>query len=208
MTESEVVEDYLKARWQMSTPERPLPKDRSALALLRLAAMTQGSNITHTAFNLMKKDDQELLALEMSRTGCRGQRYSTSLKGEEMGPAILVYYGPALLQRYMHDEDKMCIAVASLCEIYRAGRKLWPARPEDAGKTVTLEISQVKATKIEDLSLPGEMVRLASRCCPPAPAIATRTLLVDPFSYLPSPPSLSLFLSLSLSLSLLPVSRV
>eukprot|EP00618_Florenciella_parvula_P040248 CAMPEP_0119536304 /NCGR_PEP_ID=MMETSP1344-20130328/49166_1 /TAXON_ID=236787 /ORGANISM="Florenciella parvula, Strain CCMP2471" /LENGTH=998 /DNA_ID=CAMNT_0007578299 /DNA_START=273 /DNA_END=3269 /DNA_ORIENTATION=+ len=157
MTESEVVEDYLKARWQMSTPDRPLPKDRSALALLRLAAMTQGSKITQTAFNLMKKDDQELLALEMSRTGCRGQRYSTSLKGEEMGPAILVYYGPALLQRYMHDDDKMCVAVASLCEIYRAGRKLWPSRPEDAGKTVTLEISQVKATKIEDLSLPGEM---------------------------------------------------
>lgn len=183
MTESEVVEDYLKARWQMSTPDRDLPTGGSALALLRLAAMTQGSKITSTAFRLMKKDDQELLALEMSRTGCRGQRYSTSSEEKEIGPAILVYYGPALLQRYMNDVDKMCVAVASLCEIYRAGRKLWPACPEDAGKTVTLEISQVKATKIEDLSLPGEMVRLASRCCPFAPA--TTIACQDPVSSTP-----------------------
>ena len=175
MTESEVVEDYLKARWKMSTPDRDLPSGSSALALLRLAAMTQGSKITATAFRKMKKDDQALLALEMARTGCVGQRYSTSSKEEEKGPAILVYYGPALLQRYMGDADNMSVAVASLCEIYRAGRKLWPARAEDAGKTVTLEISQVKATKIEDLSLPGETVRLrgssmpASRASRPAP---------------------------------------
>merc|ERR1711988_1271688 len=140
----------------MSTPDRDLPSGSSALALLRLAAMTQGSKITATAFRKMKKDDQALLALEMARTGCVGQRYSTNQEEVEMGPAILVYYGPALLQRYMGDADNMSVAVASLCEIYRAGRKLWPARAEDAGKTVTLEISQVKATKIEDLSLPVE----------------------------------------------------
>ena len=86
----------------------------------------------------------------MIQLGCSDQVYSahdtTSMVG---GPAILVYYGPALLQKCLADPDqashKVCMAVAVLCDIYKAGRKLWPlqASSQAAGMTVTLEIGQV-----------------------------------------------------------------
>mmetsp|Transcript_45311 Transcript_45311/g.124738 ORF Transcript_45311/g.124738 Transcript_45311/m.124738 type:complete len:937 (-) Transcript_45311:37-2847(-) len=187
--ETEVVEEYLTARWKMAHDAGPpVPKGPEAVALLRLSAMTQGNSEVLEAFSCLSEPERLFLGDEMARTGCASQTFRLSpVRG---GPAILIYYGPALLQRHMGHKVKTKMAMASLCEVYRAARALWPVETtynvEDGGAaegaeevkesdeagpmvvaatdlsrpaSVTIEIAQLKARIIDDIFMPSYEVR-------------------------------------------------
>ena len=56
-------------------------------------------------------------------TGIEGQSYRSCIAYG--GPALFVYYGPALLQS-CGTPDEMTAALSILASVYRAGRCLWP----------------------------------------------------------------------------------
>eukprot|EP00434_Breviolum_minutum_P040698 symbB.v1.2.036178.t1/scaffold5047.1/size31493/2 len=82
----------------------------------------------------------------MARTGAEKQSFSKgfvpdSVRQESVGPAFLVYYGPAFLQRMGTDSPLRRLEI--LAEIYRCTRKLWPASTEQAGLCVTVRIDAI-----------------------------------------------------------------
>ena len=149
--ETQVMEGYLKARWEQSQPEKPLEISPESICLLRLYLMTQASSpdIVEAAFSSLSPEERAYLAVEMARTGCEGQLYQSS--PVEGGPAILIYYGPALLQRNKTDAQLLSLALRLLCHVYMAGRALWPATPEQQGQVVKVEIGQLKGQSIDTL---------------------------------------------------------
>lgn len=149
VTETEVFEEYLNARWKMAFPDAVVPEDHTAIAQLRLAVMAQGGWEVVSCFRRLSRADQELLSEEMARTGCAGQTYKSSRV--EGGPAILVYYGPALLQQFARDEEKTFLALKVLCEVYRAARVIFPLHDGRQGHTVQCEIGQLKAADLESV---------------------------------------------------------
>merc|ERR1712190_480331 len=94
---------------------------------------------------------RSLLATELARTGLVGQSFTYAPDEAFGGPAFLVYYGPALLQRCQDDEKQMQMALLALAAVYRAGRFLWPATTDSQGDAVTLEIGQLKSRSIEQV---------------------------------------------------------
>lgn len=147
VTETEVFEEYLKARWTTAFPDAVVPEDHTAIAQLRLVVMAQGGWEVVPCFRRLSRVDQELLSDEMARTGCSGQTYRSSRV--EGGPAILVYYGPALLQQFARDDEKTFLALNVLCEVYRAARVIFPLHEGRQGQTVQCEIGQLKAADLE-----------------------------------------------------------
>eukprot|EP00931_Biecheleriopsis_adriatica_P050472 TRINITY_DN29226_c0_g1_i1.p1 TRINITY_DN29226_c0_g1~~TRINITY_DN29226_c0_g1_i1.p1 ORF type:complete len:800 (-),score=166.24 TRINITY_DN29226_c0_g1_i1:82-2400(-) len=146
--ETEVMEQYLKDRWEQHEPSMgPLPEGPTAIAQMRLVCMAQGMAApVLEAFAQLSDKDKEVLSAEMSRTGCENQSYSASLappsvREEHVGPAFLVYYGPAFLQRIGSDNTKRRLEI--LAEIYRLARRLWPASPDQASTTVTIRIDVI-----------------------------------------------------------------
>ncbi|CAJ1421459.1 unnamed protein product [Effrenium voratum] len=105
-TETEVMEDYLKDRWANHQPSvGPMVSGPAGLAKARLLCMAQG-NATEVlaAFEKLSDEDKEVLSVEMARTGAEQQSFSdsfvpSSVREQTAGPAFLVYYGPAFLQR-------------------------------------------------------------------------------------------------------------
>merc|ERR1712232_782737 len=92
---------------------------------------------------------------EMARTGLPTQRFRLG-PAVEGGPAFLVYYGPALLQRCRHQESgEMHLALLALAEVLKAGRQLWPVDRAGQGKSVTLEIGKLKSIDVNTLDTGG-----------------------------------------------------
>jgi len=148
-TETEVMEEYLKMRWQEAEPAvGPLPTGDSAIARMRLLCMAQANTVSILkAFDKLAAEDTEVLSVEMSRTGVMGQSYSAALAPSEateklMGPAFLVYYGPAFLQNLGNDSPGKRLVI--LAEIYRCARALWPASVAKAGASVTIRVDVIK----------------------------------------------------------------
>jgi len=153
--ETSVVEEYLLGRWFEEHPCPP-PTGTVAIALLRLSVMSQHPLVVVRMFWRLPRSYRALLATELARTGDATQRFARALSPPiSGGPAFLVYYGPALLQR---NTGAGCaggagragrLALTVLCEVFVAGRALWPERDEDASKTVTLHIGQLKDQGID-----------------------------------------------------------
>merc|ERR1719162_2933881 len=106
---------------------------------MRLILMGQGdSKQIIEAVGQLASEDKAVLFQEMAITGCRGQSYAHEPLVESgssgKGPAILVYYGPALLQKAGKKDPKACLMV--LAEVYRQARTMWPLTAEDADLTV------------------------------------------------------------------------
>jgi len=157
-TETEVVESYMEARWLSTFPEIELPKGPSSLAKLRLAVMAQGgAREALESFDMLPQASVTLLSTELARTGMASQTYQRS--HVDGGPAFLVYYGPALLQRCQGDPERMRLALRALVAVFEAGRKLWPADLLQQGSTVTLQVGKLKSHDVKHIftSLPGEM---------------------------------------------------
>jgi len=155
-TETQVMEDYLKIRWQEHEPSLgPLPTGDSAIAKMRLACMAQmNANAVIKAFDSLSEEDKEMLNLEMSRTGCVGQSYSANLVPKEVvarceGPAFLVYYGPAFFQSLGNDSPlkRLCV----LADIYRCARELWPSSIAKVNTNVTIRIDVIKGLSTADM---------------------------------------------------------
>ncbi|CAE7366822.1 unnamed protein product [Symbiodinium natans] len=147
-TETEVMESYLKDRWRNAQPPvGPLPAGPEALVKTRLLCMAQGmATQVLEAFDKLSDSDKEVLSVEMARTGTENQSFSegfvpASVRDRLAGPAFLVYYGPAFLQRMNNDSPVRRLEI--LAEIYRRARKLWPAASDQAGNFVTLRIDAI-----------------------------------------------------------------
>mmetsp|Transcript_11817 Transcript_11817/g.29746 ORF Transcript_11817/g.29746 Transcript_11817/m.29746 type:complete len:832 (-) Transcript_11817:27-2522(-) len=155
-TETEVMEEYLKMRWDEHSPSMgALPSGDSAIAKMRLLCMAQmnGPAVLRD-FNSLHDEDREVLSLEMARTGCVGQSFSSDLVPREAsvqleGPAFLVYYGPAFLQNLGNDIPVRRLSV--LAEIYRCARELWPASVAKAAVNVIIRIDVIKALSVGDM---------------------------------------------------------
>lgn len=123
----------------------------SSIALLRLVVMAQGSSQkVLDAFAQLQEEDRYVLEVELARTGCAGQRYS---KGPDVmaegGPAFLVYYAPALLQKNCAADAAGSLTV--LAEVLRQARILWPAQVASANETVIIQIDVLKGLEVEAL---------------------------------------------------------
>jgi len=148
MSESAVVEQYLKARWRVLAPETPCPQDQAAIACMRVAIMAQSDESVVEIFRNIPSKDRSTLACEMARTGCVDQRYSTTL-GVGGGPAFLIYYGPALLQKNVDSPRGLRAALRALAEVTRAARVLWPLSKESEGNVVTILVAELKTQTID-----------------------------------------------------------
>jgi hypothetical protein len=155
-TETQVVEEYLKMRWRENVPlPGPLPTGDEAIAKMRLLCMAQmNAGVVLRAFDEVGLEDRDVLSSEMSLTGCAGQSYSADLCPKEVrdrpcGPAFLVYYGPAFLQKM--GNDRAVVKVSMLAEIYRSARVLWPAQEEHAAQSVTVRIDCIKDASVADM---------------------------------------------------------
>jgi len=146
-SETEVVEGYLEARFKAALPGRPLPEGDGAVATLRLAVMAQQfAALAVDAFEDAPSAVQCVLSVEMALTGIRGQSFGRSPASG--GPAFLVYYGPALLQRCA-TRAEMRKVLTALASVYDSGRRLWPRRQDRGHETVTIEVAQLRAMSID-----------------------------------------------------------
>jgi len=155
-TETEVMEEYLKMRWAEHKPELgPHPTGDSAVAKMRLLCMAQMSSMKIlNGFEELPPQDKEVLSTEMARTGCMGQSFSANLTPKEvqaelMGPALLIYYGPAFLQGLGNDSPVKRLSV--LAEIYRSARELWPLSITQVATTVIVRIDTIKSLSIQEI---------------------------------------------------------
>mmetsp|Transcript_68025 Transcript_68025/g.106354 ORF Transcript_68025/g.106354 Transcript_68025/m.106354 type:complete len:951 (+) Transcript_68025:74-2926(+) len=155
-TETEVMEEYLKMRWEEHSPSLGrFPTGDDAIAKMRLACMAQVSSMKILAgFEELVLDDKEILSAEMARTGCLGQLYSSDLTPADvqtnpMGPALLIYYGPAFLQSLGSDNAAKRLSV--LAEVYRAARELWPLKLAQVAQCVTVRIDTIKGLSTSDI---------------------------------------------------------
>jgi len=162
VSETALVEGYLEARWAALLPSEPVPDDSSSIALMRLVVMAQCEDAMTVvnAFRKLPLADQSCLIAELSRTGCAGQHYVRhAVSG---GPAFLIYYSPALLQRNNKSADLMEAALHCLCVVLRAARAVWPLSPTNQSNTVIIQVAELKSRDIvEVISDPGGDTRLA-----------------------------------------------
>lgn len=152
-TETQVMEGYLLSRWAEHTAEPPTGP--AAIAKMRLLCMAQlNAAPILEAFDRLSADDAELLSAEMAMTACEGQTYSPDLipQGSRLmasGPALLIYYGPAFLQRL--GSDNPVLRLRLLAQIYRVSRRLWPASPEHVGTYATIRIDAIQSLSVDDI---------------------------------------------------------
>jgi len=159
------MESYLKMRWQENElSPGPVPTGDSAVAKMRLLCMAQTNAlpVLH-GFAELPEEDREILSTEMARTGCIGQSYSADIvppevRNNPVGPAFLVYYGPAFLQSLGGESAATRLGVLS--EIYRCARALWPSSAAAVACTVTIRIDTIKALStaaMRDAMVLGDM---------------------------------------------------
>mmetsp|Transcript_39120 Transcript_39120/g.112462 ORF Transcript_39120/g.112462 Transcript_39120/m.112462 type:complete len:1261 (-) Transcript_39120:40-3822(-) len=153
-TETQVYEDYLDWRWKMHEPSLgQAPIERGSIAKLRLVVMAQGSSdIWLEAYNSLGSDHRLILDSEMACTGIEGQKYDRDEGGLNGGPAFLLYYGPALLQKNASDARG---ALEVLAEVFRNARALWPADDRFAGETVTVMLDSLKEQTVQGMQQLG-----------------------------------------------------
>lgn len=158
-TEVEVMEEYLQNRWSSLGPPESGEglSDGQNICAMRLALMAQGFETEVVdAFLSIRSSDQDVIADEMARTGCRQQFQGapSRLRTQPSGPAMLVYYAPALLQKAGPSQVELALSV--LASIYRAGRDLFPLEcGSGAEKTVTVRIDKLKVLTPTEICTQG-----------------------------------------------------
>jgi len=161
-SETEVLEDYLLWRWQQTEEALcgPPPDGPGSIAMLRLVVMAQGdSKRVLNAFQSLRQQDREQLEVELAVSGCSGQSYrrepSQALcPSSEGGPAILVYYAPALMQKAGAADP--CGALVLLADILRQARGLFPLRKDKASETVLVRIDALKELQVSAIRQPSQ----------------------------------------------------
>jgi len=148
--ETEVMEDYLHARWGQTHRSHPPPTTHTRVAQFRLSVMGQGSAmIILNGFRKLPKSPQKLLGVEMARTGIANQGYgSVAAVG---GPAICVQYGSAMIQKNSAGVASAEWACGCLAEVYRAARAIWPVDDDSEGVTVVVKAGPLKTKAITEI---------------------------------------------------------
>jgi len=160
--ETEVLEDYLVWRWQTNEEALcgPPPSGPGSIARLRIVVMAQGDSPRMlNAYQSLPQRDTEVLNAELSLTGCADQKFSREgTQWSTGGPAILVYYAPALLQKAGSTDPAGALTV--LAEVFRQARFLFPLSQDTAGETITVRIDALKELQVPAIhqrSAPGEV---------------------------------------------------
>lgn len=152
-TETQVYEDYLEWRWNRMDPTLgPVPTDPFTVAKMRLVVMSQGDPMeVLRSFSDLPVRDQETLAEELSLTGCQDQAFSQMMQQRLKGPAILLYYGPALMQKAGSADPYNTMRI--IAEIFRTARLLWPLTEDKewVGKTTILRIDALKELSAQEI---------------------------------------------------------
>ena len=115
----------------------------------------------HSAFLTLPTEDQKTLAYEMALTGRASECYRATPRFRGLGPALLVYYGPALLRQAAACEQPT-VGLRCLAEVYRAARELWPLSLENAARCVTLRVDRLKASCLPPPPPPPPCTRVLS----------------------------------------------
>jgi len=166
-TEARVYEDYLQWRWDSHRPALgPAPTGRGSIAKMRLVVMAQGdSEAVVRAFDALPEEDREVLSTEMSTVDIWKQGWSRE-KSEYGGPAILVYYAPALMQKAGKQDPRGALLV--LADVFRQARSLWPRSEACGSWWVSVRVDQLKELTVREIreSNPSKawaLARLTSR---------------------------------------------
>lgn len=153
-TETQVYQDYLEWRWGRAASEcslGPVPSDPFGVAKMRLVVMSQGDALeVLRSFSDLPPRDQETLAEELSLTGCCDQSFSQNQQ-KQRGPAILLYYGPALMQKAGSADPYNTMRI--IAEIFRTARQLWPLSEDKqlADQTTILRIDALKELSAQEI---------------------------------------------------------
>jgi len=176
--ETVVFEDYLRWRWEAHEPDLgPKSSGTGSIARLRLVVMAQGhSEKVLAAYDELRPGDRAVLQAELARTGCQDQAYSEDNPEPRGGPAFLVYYAPALLQKNCAVDPVGALAV--LAEVLRQARALWPLNSSLGSKAVTLRIDVLKELDIQELQQPQAGTYWALQRTSDVDGMVTRTSLV------------------------------
>jgi hypothetical protein len=161
-SETEVLEDYLLWRWKQTEEALcgPPPNGPGSIAMLRLVVMAQGdSKRVLSAFQALRQQDREQLEVELAVSGCSGQSYRReSSQGlcpvSEGGPAILVYYAPALMQKAGAADPLGALVL--LADIFRQARGLFPVQKGRANETVLVRIDALKELQVKAIRQPSQ----------------------------------------------------
>jgi len=147
-SETQVYEKYLRWRWETHKPNLgPVPEGYGCVAQLRLVVMAQGnSKLLLKAFRKLPERDRRVLSEELARTGCAGQHYQHDAFRDQRGPALLLYYGPAFLQKAGLLDPFGALGI--LAEVLRQARSLWPLQASAGAETVTIRIDTLKAETV------------------------------------------------------------
>jgi len=166
-TEARVYEDYLQWRWDSHRPALgPAPTGRGSIAKMRLVVMAQGdSEAVVRAFDALPEEDREVLSTEMSTVDIWKQGWSRE-KSVYGGPAILVYYAPALMQKAGKQDPRGALLV--LADVFRQARSLWPRSEACGSWWVSVRVDQLKELTVREIreSNPSKawaLARLTSR---------------------------------------------
>jgi len=157
-SEVEVMENYLQDRWSALGPPAASFPDGCALAAMRLALMAQGFEAEAiSALKQLPLRERNVLAMEMAITGHKLQfrEAPAELRAQPAGPALLVYYAPALVQKAGPAQvDK---ALMLLAAVFRAARLLFPLDFSTSGLqcTVTIRIDTLKILTPEEIEAAG-----------------------------------------------------
>jgi len=157
-SETEVFEEYVKWRWSSHEPDLgSVPQGKGSIAQMRLVVMAQGdSKEIIDAFGRLSPSDKDVLSEEMAVTGLKGQNYRCELRRSDapsMGPAILIYYAPALMNK-ASKQKAAPVAMKVLAEVFRQTRRQWPLTKEGAEDFVIVRIDTLKEQDINSLLLP------------------------------------------------------
>lgn len=162
LTETKVFEDYLVWRWRSEGNIGPPPNGKGSIARLRLVVMAQGdSRKVLDAYDALPREDTMVLEEELARTGCEGQSFAKEGTANEIqagGPALLIYYSPALMQKGGALDPLGAMMI--LAEVFRRARELNPLVRERASETVTVRIDALKDLSVADVfepNKPGEV---------------------------------------------------
>jgi hypothetical protein len=154
-TETQVYEDYLAWRWDSHKPSLgPAPQGKGAIARMRLVTMAQGdSAAVLRAFDTLPAQDREVLSDELGQVDIWNQNWSRE-ESEQKGPAILVYYAPALMQKAGKEDPLRALRV--LAEVFRQARALWPLSEEARSWWVSVRVDQLKELPLGDVEQPKD----------------------------------------------------
>jgi hypothetical protein len=160
-SEVQVMEDYLRGRWLSLGLQADACPEGCAVASMRLALMAQGfEHAAVAALEGLPSQDRDLLATEMARTGLQAQFASAPAEVCErpVGPALLVYYAPALIQTA--GPEHVGGALLVLAAVFRAARDLFPleATPQAVESTVVIRIDALKALTPPEVCAGGPWV--------------------------------------------------